>query len=245
MGKSEGGAETWLMTYGDMVTLLMVFFIVLYTMTPGVEDRAFNSFISYFQKSTGFFDDMAINAETMENKDVQMEEVETMVEEAIEQWMAFADFLKEHELDSDVSVELLSDGVLITLSDSLTFESGSSVLLPEAKEILGEVSKVLNARIQVIEVQGHTDNVPISGNSQFNTNWHLGAARAVSVVQELQEVAQVPPDRFVATSYGEYKPLADNATPEGRRKNRRVEIYLRDAPKYEDETMLEFGVAGF
>lgn len=244
MGKSEGGSETWLMTYSDMVTLLMVFFIVLYTMTPGVEDRAFNSFISYFQKNTGFFDDMSLNSESMENKDVQVEETQTMVDEAFEQWMAFADFLKEHELDSEVSVELLSDGVLITLSDSLTFESGSSVLLPEAKQVLKEVSKVLSERVKVIEVQGHTDNVPISGNSRFNTNWHLGAARAVTVVQELQQVASVPPDRFVATSYGEYKPVADNADSEGRRKNRRVEIYLRDTPKYEEITPPLVNAAG-
>lgn len=243
MGKSEGGADTWLMTYGDMVTLLMVFFIVLYTMTPGVEERAFNSFISYFQKNTGFFEDNALNAESLESKDSSAEEASNMIEENLEQWMAFADFLEENNMASEIKIRVMTDGVQITLSDSLTFESGSSSLLPGAKKVLNEVAGLIDKRVQMIEVQGHTDNIPISGNSVYRTNWHLGAARAVSVVQHLQNEVNITPDHFVATSYGEYRPIATNETPTGRRKNRRVEIYLREKLYYENpDPISETGV---
>lgn len=233
MGKSEGGAETWLMTYGDMVTLLMVFFIVLYTLTPGVEDRAFNSFISYFQKSTGFFDDNALTAESVQNISDGLEDAEVS-EETMEEWQQFADFLYENNIESEIDIRVLSEGIQITLSDSLTFESGSSSLLPKAKMVIDKVAKLIKSNIKEIEVQGHTDNIPISGNSMHQTNWHLGAARAVSVVLELQKSAQIPEDRFLATSFGQYKPVSENETPAGRSKNRRVEIYLRDKVKYEN-----------
>lgn len=232
MGKAQGGASTWLLTYSDMVTLLMVFFIVLYTMTPGVEDRAFTSFIQYFQKHTGFFDDSAISNETASAS--QSQQTENIIEENMEQWLAFADFLEEQKLASEIDIRVMSEGVLITLSDSLTFESGSSELLPKAEEVLDKVGELITERIQQIEVQGHTDNVPLSGNNLHHTNWHLGAARAVSVLQYLQMSANCPPDIFEATSFGEYRPVADNDTPEGRRENRRVEIYLRDKMNYEN-----------
>lgn len=126
-----------------------------------------------------------------------------------------------------MDIQLLQDGVKITLSDSLTFESGSSDLLPEAKVVLEQVADVLGDRVLDIEVQGHTDNVPIS-NMMYKSNWHLGAARSVSVVQYLQAQADMDPSHFKASSFGEYRPVSENESTDGRRKNRRVEIYLKD-----------------
>lgn len=221
MGKSEGNSETWLVTYSDLVTLLLVFFVLLYTLTPGVEDSAFNSFISYFQKSPGFFDDNAVSNDDASSQSQEMEE------ESLERWDAFADFLSRHGLSSEVGILRVPDGVKITLSDSLTFESGSAELLPLAEVVLEEVANILDNRIKEIEVQGHTDNVPIA-DTVFPSNWHLGAARSVSVVQFIQNRALVNPDRFKASSFGEYHPVTDNDTEIGRRQNRRVEIYIRD-----------------
>ncbi|MCG8373685.1 MAG: OmpA family protein, partial [Balneolales bacterium] len=105
-----------------------------------------------------------------------------------------------------------------------------------AREILAGVSTAITESEWEVEVQGHTDNVPISNGLLYPSNWHLGAARAVSVVQYLQEISDAIPQRFMATSFGEYRPVADNNSPEGRRQNRRVEIYLRDT-KIVDESI--------
>lgn len=228
MGKSEGSSENWLMTYGDLVTLLLVFFVLLYTLTPGVEDEVFDSFISYFQKSPGFFDAKNINTSEAQ---MDPEELEDAMEAMIAQWQSFADFLEEYELTSEVNVQLLSTGIMITLSDSLTFNSGSAELLPDAQLVLGKVADQIDRQFLEIEVQGHTDNVPISSASFYKSNWHLGAARAVSVVQFLQQEAETDPAKFKASSYGEFKPVQTNETTEGRRANRRVEIYLRNKRK--------------
>ena len=237
MGKPEGNSDSWLVTYSDMVTLLLVFFVLIYTLTPGVEMQAFTSFIAYFQKDTGFFEDAAMAQRTFQQQtDADDEEMSEIIEENMERWMAFADFLEEHELISEVDIKLMSDGVKITLSDSLTFESGSSELLPQAREVLSKLSATLTDKVVEIEVQGHTDNVPLAKSSYHKSNWHLGAARAVTVVQYLQDNSELDPERFKASSFGEYKPVAENDTPEGRLKNRRVEIYFRDKINTETET---------
>lgn len=214
------------MTYGDLVTLLLVFFVLLYTLTPGVEDEVFDSFISYFQKSPGFFD--AAQLQTAEATSLSDMSAEELMEERLEQWQAFADFLEQNEFSNDVTIDVQANGVKITLSDSLTFESGSAELLDGAKRVLSQIGETVGDTILGVEVQGHTDNIPVSGGGAFSSNWYLGAARSVSVVQFLQQSSSVDPGRFKASSFGEYSPVADNASIEGRRKNRRVEIYLRD-----------------
>lgn len=226
MGKSEGNSENWLVTYSDLVTLLLVFFVLLYTLTPGVEETAFDSFISYFQKSSGFFDDANMSNQNFQTTD--NEEMQELMDEQEQRWESFSDFLEEYDLSTEVEIKMMSDGVKITLSDSLTFESGSSELLPKAKMILQKVAETMGDWVEEIEVQGHTDNVPIASDSFYRTNWHLGAARSVSVVQFLQGKAGIEPEHYKASSFGEYRPVAKNNTPDDRRKNRRVEIYLKD-----------------
>lgn len=227
MGKSKGSSGNWLMTYGDLMTLLLVFFVLLYTLTPSVNEGVFKDFISHFQKSSGFFDAQNLNSEEYEVPADSLD-FEEMLDERVEYWQAFADVLEEYEFSSEVDIEISSSGVKITLSDSLTFESGSSELLGDAEIVLQDVASHIDESVIEIEVQGHTDNVPISGNSRYKTNWHLGAARSVSVVQFLQVNSKIDPKNFKASSFGEYNPVAENETETGRRKNRRVEIYLRD-----------------
>ena len=223
MGRSKGNSGSWLVTYSDMVTLLMVFFIVLYTMTPGIELKQFNDFISYFQSSVGVVKNKSVvklkNQETMEYR-----------QKLSDQWAVVEDFIERRNLRDDVTLEQTEDGVKVTLSDSLTFNSGSSELLPMAEEVLAQIAGVFTDEVAETEVQGHTDTDPIARNSYYRSNWHLGAARGVSVLKFIQERSDLPPERYKASSFGEYRPVADNTSAEGKRKNRRVEIYVRYAP---------------
>lgn len=219
MGRSKSNSGSWLVTYSDMVTLLLVFFVVLYTMTPGIDQSQFDNFISYFQSSVGVISNNSVVKQKSQDKDEYREQI-------IEQWSVVEDFLKRQNLSSQVEIEQVAEGVKITLSDSLTFNSGSSDLLPNAERVLDEIAGVFTDEIAETEVQGHTDTDPVASSSYYRSNWHLGAARGVSVLKYIQDRSELEPERYKASSYGEFRPIAENTSLEGKRQNRRVEIYV-------------------
>ncbi|MDA9981931.1 OmpA family protein [Gammaproteobacteria bacterium] len=119
--------------------------------------------------------------------------------------------------------------ITLQLSDQILFDSGSPELKPQGVALLRNVGKVINSRLGDLEIQigGHTDNIPISSkNSPWPSNWALSAARAVNVVRLLESGAGIDPDLLSAVGYGEYRPIADNATAAGRARNRRIEMVL-------------------
>jgi len=119
--------------------------------------------------------------------------------------------------------------ITLQLSDKILFDSGSPDLKAEGAALLREVGSAIKSRLGDLQIQigGHTDNIPISGkNSAWPSNWALSAARAVNVVLLLEEDVGVAPDLLSAVGYGEHRPIADNATAEGRSKNRRIEMVL-------------------
>jgi len=220
MARSKKSSGNWLVTYSDLVTLLMVFFVLLYVLTPGIDQSVFENFISYFQSSIGVMNQSAVISELDQDQEMKRKEIAN-------EWIVVEDFLEQHGLSSQVDLEMIPEGVKITLSDSLTFNSGSSQILPTARFVLEKISEMFDEEVESTEVQGHTDTVPISRASYYRSNWHLGAARAVSVVQFIRERSELAPENYKASSFGEYKPIETNETPEGRRQNRRVEIYVK------------------
>jgi len=118
----------------------------------------------------------------------------------------------------------------VDLAEQIFFDSGKATLKKGGKEVLKKVGDALKGyENKIIRVVGHTDNVPVAKSLQatFPSNWELSVARATNVVRYLQEVG-VPPERMVPTGRAEYDPIAPNDTPEGRQKNRRIEIMLLD-----------------
>jgi len=118
----------------------------------------------------------------------------------------------------------------VDVAEKIFFDSGRAVLKESGKVVLKKVGEALKSyQNKVIRVVGYTDNVPISKSIQniYPTNWELSVARATNVVRYLQDVG-IPPERMVASGRGEYAPIAPNDTPEGRQKNRRIEIMLID-----------------
>ena len=135
--------------------------------------------------------------------------------------------LEQEVAAGQIQIEQLREGVRLNLSQEILFASGSSRLNPSGIAVLRKVAARVQKLPYAVEVQGHTDDVPIRGTlaARYPTNWELAAARASEVVRLLADEG-VSPGRLTAVSFGEFRPIASNETPEGRKKNRRIEIRL-------------------
>ena len=125
-----------------------------------------------------------------------------------------------------VAVERIDDKVIVTVGSGGAFPSGSAELTDEAKQIMSQIATVSADGTSMIDVSGHTDNVPLIFGSRFRDNWDLAAARASSVVKSIEATALVTADRMQAVSFGESQPIEPNDTAAGRAKNRRIEIVI-------------------
>ena len=130
----------------------------------------------------------------------------------------------------EISVSQRGDRIQVDLIDSILFDSAEAALATRGQEVLGRVAAVLETiEDKQIQVSGHTDDIPIKNEELkklYPTNWELSVARAVNVVRYLSETGGVKSERLTAAGYGQFHPIATNATPKGRAKNRRIEILL-------------------
>ena len=136
-----------------------------------------------------------------------------------------------------LTIEQRNGKVYVSLENKLLFKSGSWAVGPEGRRAVVELGKVLgdNPEINVL-IEGHTDNVPYAGNGQVKGNWDLSTKRATAIVEILKENTQINPERLTAAGRSEHAPVATNSTPEGRSKNRRIEVIL--TPKLDEVTKL-------
>ena len=157
-------------------------------------------------------------------------------------YQGLVDELEQEVTAGQIQIEQLSEGVRVNLSQEILFRSGAVELEPHGVAVLRRVAGQLAGTNHVIEVQGHTDDVPLSTAlaRRWGTNWELAGARAASVVRLLQD-ERVDPDRLTAVSFGEFAPVASNDSPEGRARNRRIEIRLKPV---EDPAQLGTPAAG-
>ncbi len=181
-----------------------------------------------FINSTGKMDDGEIISEDVADgaaaakeqlEEAQMEESETLAEKVQEA-------VDERDMADEVEVQFTAQFVQLTLKGSLLFDSGSTLLKEEAKPVLDQVGLILERYAEgTIEIEGHTDNVPMSG-AKYSNNNELSSGRALSVFDYILSITNLNPANVKHAGRGEYLPVADNATPEGRAKNRRVEIKI-------------------
>ena len=137
-------------------------------------------------------------------------------------------YLQEKGAEQKVNLTVDSRGLVISLKDTEFFDSGSAAVRGESKPLLADIAAAIDDYTNAIRIEGHTDNVPIK-TSAFPSNWELSTARATNIVQYLIGTLAFSPEKLSAIGYGEYRPIADNATPEGRQKNRRVDIVILSA----------------
>ena len=137
------------------------------------------------------------------------------------------DRLRKEIEDKEVDVSMSDKGLVITFVSEVLFNSGKSELREESLNKLDKVASVLTTTVSDLNIgiEGHTDNVPIK-YSGWKSNWELSSARALSVLHYMEENKGIDPKRLSATGYGEFQPVTTNETPEGRQKNRRVEVVI-------------------
>jgi chemotaxis protein MotB len=183
--------------------------------------------LDQFINSTGKMDNGEIVSEDVAAaqaavEQAQMEEAEQLAEKVQEA-------IDEQNMDEAIDVDFTAQYVQLTLKGALLFDSGSTELKDEAKPVLDQVGVILQKYAEgTIEIEGHTDNVPMSG-VKYSNNDELSSGRALSVFNYLLSVTDLDPANIKHAGRGEYVPIADNSTAEGRAKNRRVEIKIYTA----------------
>ncbi|ARJ74715.1 MULTISPECIES: flagellar motor protein MotB [Bacillus] len=236
--------ESWLIPYADLLTLLLALFIVLFAMSS-VDAAKFQmlskSFNAVFTGGTGVLEYSSVTPPENEKDGVdQLKKDKEKDKEQKKKEREAADrqelegvqkqvnqFIKNKKLETQLETKLTKEGLLITIKDSIFFDSGRADIRQEDIPLAKEISNllVLNPPRNII-ISGHTDNVPIK-NSQYQSNWHLSVMRAVNFMAILTENPKLDAKVFSAKGFGEYKPAVSNKTAEGRSKNRRVEVLIQ------------------
>ncbi|MGM0587460.1 MAG: OmpA/MotB family protein [Bacteroidota bacterium] len=223
---NNNNSNTWLVTFSDFMTLMLVFFVVFYSMTDGIEDSKLTAILNTFQGGRGVLNESSV---------IPAGSLAERVRQREQRWENLNDYIDEQNLQDQVQLDLMPQGNRIILKESLTFGSGAATLREQSKSVLQEITYLFDQDVAEIEVQGHTDNQPIR-SGRYRSNWDLGAERAISVLQFLVANTDIPPEKFKASSVGEFRPLATNETDEGRRANRRVEVLIRYRQSEQNES---------
>ncbi len=259
------GLPAWQGTFGDLMNLLLCFFVLLFSMAT-MDAAKFEEVAASFSSAFSVFSggEMAIGqgaligdgvsqltelssyitsmglAQSGEDSDSQetavgeMEQQELMEAAEEEQLEASAELaekiekaLDEGEIDNMVSLNYTSQYVQLTIAGSILFDSGKTEIKEDALPVVQKVGEILESYAGgTIEIEGHTDNVPMSGGGKYANNDELSSGRALSVFYYLTENTTLDPSNLIHTGRGQYDPIADNSTDEGRARNRRVEIKI-------------------
>ena len=146
------------------------------------------------------------------------------------------DKMKDEIATGDIQLDIINNAITVYIKEKIFFDSGNAIIKPDGEKFLHKIAPVFkNLNGKVIRVEGHTDNVPIASElkSRYPTNWELGAARAINVVRYLQEKEGLNPSYLSAITYSEYRPIDANDTPEGKARNRRIQIVIVDKEVYQ------------
>jgi len=233
--ESADGSPIWFITFADLMCLLMCFFVLLLSFSQ-MDNQKFKEVAGSMEKAfrqqrvTPIFD-------LPKGDEMVAREFET-VPLAVEFQKKIVEALRQETDEGIFEMERAPNVLTLRVKDAIAFSSGSAEIEDNFKPILNKLGKVLAEMDTAIEVSGHTDNVPLKSGSAFRTNWDLSAARAVQVVEYLVVNHNINPRRLAALGCADGRPLADNTTPEGKAKNRRVEFVIKPmttGPRFEGD----------
>lgn len=223
------GSPLWMTTYSDMVTLLLTFFVLLFSMS-NVDVQKFQAILSAFRGSLGVLDGgMSLSG------DIGLQSAsELAIEQLYHLEQELKEFIVEQGFEGSVQLQMEERGLIIRFADQIFFDLGKADLKPEAVNILNQLGPMLNKLPNPIRIEGHTDNLPIN-TIQFPSNWELSTYRATSVIRYLIEHLDLDPDKLSAAGYGEYRPVVDNTNDKNRALNRRVDIIIMRIDLWSEE----------
>lgn len=242
-----GNSDRWLGTYGDMVTLLLAFFVMLYTMSTVdvIKFAAFveglsvpfgnNSAEGMLPESSGLLPDNtglderqvaavdqaieALDPEAARDYAERQQQLEDISE-------ALQEALEAAGLDAFVEQRREERGLVVSIgADDVLFALGSTEVGPKGREILGAVAEILGDFANDVMIEGYTDDIPLNRGNGYD-NWNLSTDRSVAVLKLMVQEHGLPPAKIGAVGYGEFRPLLPNSSPENRSRNRRVDIVV-------------------
>jgi chemotaxis protein MotB len=232
MAKRKSKEETedtmkWMVTFSDLITLLLTFFVLLLTMCS-LEAGKVEQFQAACSEAMGILLEgkySEVQQLIITSSRKQIDEQALRVENILKQFSGIKTMLVSEDKGGRLKFKELERGLSIVMKNDLLFNSGKSEINPEGISVLRDIaSKIENFEGEVI-VEGHTDNVSIR-TEKFPSNWELSISRAVNIVRFLAEEVGIKPIKMSAVGYADTKPVVSNDTPEKRRRNRRVEIIL-------------------
>lgn len=244
----------WVISYADFVTMLLALFMIMFATSHMGENKVKD----VNQSIEKVFTQKTISEKTQEQIEASTEEQNTQTQTNVKNIETKADKpqvfesstnsildggdgileasrvmeqIKE-DINTETSIKVLktNKGIVIRLNDTMLFDPGSDIIKAEAIATLEKIADSVAKFQNPIVIEGHTDSMPIM-TSRFPSNWELSTARATNIIKYLIQQKKLPPSRLSAVGYGEYMPIEDNNTPQGRAKNRRVDIIVLSSDK--------------
>lgn len=227
--KDEPRAGNWLTTYGDMVTLILTFFVLLYSFST-IDVMKFQKLILSFRGAIGIVDagpsfqedEAVFSGQTM--VDAGQSRVETT--DIMKVAERLRETVKEQGLEKEITVAVQQRGVVVSISEGLLFGTGAYELRPEGVRVIKAIGEILGEIDNQISVEGHTDNVPFRRESFVGDNWALSALRAARIVSVLERQAGIDHRRLQSVGYGPARPIMPNDSDRHRQMNRRADIVI-------------------
>jgi chemotaxis protein MotB len=221
--------ERWLLTYADMITLLLVLFIVLFALSK-INQSKYKQFQESVSEDRVVGDSAVHGTKPQPPHGAHPTAATTSSDQLKEIEQALSKALAQRGMLGDVTLSINSSGLVEGLvADSTFFQVDSAQLSPLGQQIVDASGGVLARYGNDVDIAGYTDNQVITGGP-FDNNWELSAARATSVVERLTQVDAVDPQRVVALAYGQYHPVVANTSPAAQAQNRRVNIVVKRQP---------------
>ncbi|MBP6492566.1 MAG: OmpA family protein [Clostridia bacterium] len=249
-------SERWLLSYADFITLLMIFFVIMYAMS-NVDAQKYEQLSQSLegalaptglggtdsggQSSGGGINtsEAALAAAAAAAAAAADGKTDKIDPELMAAAAEIEKMIKEKGLQDKVSVSVQERGVVVGLMNTVLFESGSSAIKPDAVPTLVAIGQIANGVHNYIRVEGNTDDVPQS-SPQYASNWELSVGRATEVLKLMIDQSGVAPDKISAVGYGQYRPSVPNTSPENRARNRKVDVViLSDKLDKSESTMAE------
>ena len=228
-------APFYMGTYGDMITLILCFFILLFAMSS-IDSQKFQKALISLRGSLGVLKGGVTTEESVDPNQSGEEGVDAGSSQSMEldtRHVAHTinSYLRSEGLDNSIQVTINQRGVVVSISDQFLFASGSSELRPEGQRALYKIATLVRDKVPAVAVEGHTDSVPLRGGI-YRDNWGLSSMRAAAVTSYLEAAGGFDPLKLQAVGFGPNQPIVPNDSAEHQALNRRVEIvFLSEYPK--------------